>query len=440
MSQTHIETWANTSEFIELTEADIVEDSVHNAAKPVQRSFLEQFFDSFFQEKNIRWLLVVGAAIVFGSSLMLVTREWSNWPVTFKFLTVLAYTAIGFTFAEFGRKRLGLNATANVLHLLTLLLMPLSFLSLSWLSAGTATQNALAAAEVLGLMIPAIAFLWFASSRILDHLLIGRQTTFLLSYQLLSIAGFIPAVGSPVLAFTLMAVLWAVFTVGVVKVNRHTFWLAEEHRLPRVFGFLPIAMLGLQFVILVAAKCLSAIPAEWIGLGCVLVAATVLMTARTVADVFRKRTGDLVRPLPWNIAAPLFAGLVIAAIGVFLSFHGFSYVGSTTYAVIPTTVIAAVLMGLAARDTRHSGFVWAALICATIAYQCSPTLFADIVAQLKQTAAHAINEHRLPIAFYGLTYLPLLAAVAVGSRFFAGRGESSSTAFPHRRERAGVRG
>lgn len=396
-----------------------------------QQSFLERFLNRFFQEKNIKWMLVVGAGIVFASSLMLVTRAWPSFGPAMKFLTILGYTAATFAAAETGHLRLGLISTWKVLHSLTLLLMPICFLALERMSHGTATQNVLATIEFIGLLIPAMAFLWFASSRILDHLLRGRQTTFLISYQLLCLAGAAPAFVGAVPAFVFMSVCWLIFTVGVVKVNRHTFWLAEEGRVPRVFGFLPIAMLGLQFVILVAIKTIdftegsltSALPLHWIGLGCVMVAATVLLTARTVADVFRQRTGDLVRPLPWTLSAPLLCGLVLTGLGVTLSFSGFSWIGETTWAVIPAAAIAALLMWTTAKDTKHSGFVWAGLIYLTIAYQCSPTLFSNIVQQLKQSAEAALHEDRLPFAFYGLTYLPLIMFVAGASRYFASRSE-----------------
>ncbi len=79
-----------------------------------QRSGFEAFFDSFFRRENIRWLAVIGAAIVIASSLMMVTREWSNWPVTAKFFVILGYTGVIYLFSEFGRKQLGLQITARV--------------------------------------------------------------------------------------------------------------------------------------------------------------------------------------------------------------------------------------------------------------------------------------------------------------------------------------
>lgn len=94
-------------------------------------------------------MLVIGAAIVFGSSLMLVNQRFDTWHPSFKFLTILGYTAATFGFAEIGHRRLGLKATAQVLHLLTLFLLPVMFLALNWLSSNTATQDAVRGSRCL---------------------------------------------------------------------------------------------------------------------------------------------------------------------------------------------------------------------------------------------------------------------------------------------------
>ncbi|MCR9198125.1 MAG: hypothetical protein NXI04_05750 [Planctomycetaceae bacterium] len=390
------------------------------STEPPRRSFLESFISSFFHDQNIKWMLIVGAAIVFGSSLMLVTKNWAMWGNTLKYCSIFGYTVALFTAAEVSRKRLGLTSTYKVLHSLTLLLMPILFLALRWLSAGTAAQ-VWDAVELAGLMLPAVGFLWLASTRILDHQLRERQTTFVVSFCALCLAGALPPFQTPLFAFAFLLICWTVMTVGVMKVNRHVFWLTEEHRLPRIFGFVPIAMLGLLFCVLIGTKALPAIPMQWLGLGVVMLAATILLTARTVASVFRQRTGDLVRPLPWCIGVPLFVSLVLTVVAVTLSFSGFSYTGPTTYAVIPTAAVAAVLMFVAAADTRHTGFVWVGLIFSVIAYQTCPVLFADVVQMLKSNTAAAINRDRVPLSLYGVTYLPLLGTLALISRRFRER-------------------
>ena len=400
------------------------------AAEESRSTALEAFFSGFFQEKNIRWMLIIGAAIVFGSSLMLVTRVWSTFDHTLKYLTVFGYTAGIFGVAEFCRRRLHLELTWKVLHSLTLLLLPIC---LQWLSfAGPEAGGFWQSLEIVGLMIPTAVFLWFASSMILDNLLRGRQTTYLISYQLLCFAGAIPAFssGNTLTAFVFMSVCWFVMTAGVLKVNRHVFWINEDHRSPRVFGFLPVALLAAQFLILMITKTVafgglpqSVIPVHWLGLGLTLVAATVLLTARSIAAVWRQRTLAEEETMPWTIIVPTLVGVMTASVGVILSLSGFHFVGPTTLAVVPTAAVAAVLMLMMARDMRHQVFVWIALLFVTIAYQCSPVLFSDIVRMVKEGVETAIHEQRLPVAFYGLTYLPLIAVATGAWRYLASRSE-----------------
>ncbi len=395
------------------------------------RSIVERFVDSFFRRENIRWLSVIGAAIVVASSLMMVTREWASWPVLAKFLTILAYTGLTYLLSDWGRKHLGLQITARVLQFLTLLLLPICFLSLSWLFGPSAELVGSVGLQMALLMVPALALAWFASSRIFDYLWRGKQQTFLASYLLLCVAGALPRIQDAWPAALITFALWFIATVGSIKINRHVFWITEEHRMPRAFGFLPIALLSIQFLTLVAIKTGLALPIEWLGLGLVLMSGTVLVTARTVADVHRQRTGGNIRPLPWNILAPLFIGVAMSLLGVAVSMHGFSYGAQTTYAIVPSALLAGLLMFQATRETNQRAFVWIGLVLFAISYQCAPTLFAGLVQQVKASAASAVGEERLPIAFYGLSYLPFLLAVAFGSTLFARR-EKPAFAVPMR--------
>ncbi len=387
-----------------------------SAESKTERSGLEKFLDNFLHESSIKWMLMIGAAIVAGSSLMLVTRQWATWPGSTKYIAILSYTIATFALAELCHRRLGLRSTAEVLRLLTLVLIPISFLSLAWLHPATAGSGLLDQTTMWLLLVPAAVFMVYAGTRIFRNWLHGNQPTFVAAYMLLCLAGVLPIINTTWLAVLFSGGFWLVMTIGVVKVNRHLFWLAEEHRWPRIFGFIPVLLLGTQFVVLMMTKTMSAIPNHWLGLSFVMLAATLLATTRTIASVFRQRTGDLVRPLPWPIVAPLVTSLILIALGVSVSFIGFTLFGPTTMAVVPTALTASGLLLLVAKDTRHPGFVWVGLVLLTIAYQSCPTLVQDLVQSLKATAASSLHETRLPIAFYGLTYLPLLIAAAIASR------------------------
>ncbi len=102
--------------------------------------------------------------------------------------------------------------------------------------------------------------------------------------------------------------------------------------------------------------------------------------------------------------------------GVALSFHGFSWTGSTTYAAVPTTILAAGLLWNAASDLRNRPIAWIALLMTAIAYQNIPSLCPELIRALRGEVAAAIHQSRLPLSFYGITYLPLLLTLAAIAR------------------------
>ncbi|MFM9963225.1 MAG: hypothetical protein ACKV2Q_18610 [Planctomycetaceae bacterium] len=382
-----------------------------------RRSAAEWFLESFFQERNIKWMLALGVMIVFGSSLMLVMKQWDHWSPIWKTLTVIGYSASVFGCGELCYHRLGLRNTGTVMRTLTLLLLPLSFLAIHRI--GETETGWLIRAEQLGLLVLDSMLTVFASRRIFSQFLRGSQPTLVASYVVLAVAGGVLSPMSPVVAPIVAILLWGVFAVGTIKTARQVFWLAEEHRLPRVCGFLPIIVLGTQFLTLFVLTCSGEIALPWLGLGCVLTALPVLFTTDAVAKVFQQRTGDLVRPLPWSIVLPLFVGLVLCFVGVGLSAIGFP----RSLALAPAAGLSAVMMLLAARRTGHQAFVWAGLIVVSIAYQALPAYFQQTARMMVTSAATAVHEPRLPVAFYGLTWLPLILSATFASVIAARRGD-----------------
>src|SRR5262245_136185 len=93
------------------------------------RSQLLRFLDSFFQERNIKWMLVVGTLILFGSSMMLVTSRWASYTPLSKNLILLGYTAAVFFASQISYWRLALRRTGTMLMSLTVLLLPVNFLA-----------------------------------------------------------------------------------------------------------------------------------------------------------------------------------------------------------------------------------------------------------------------------------------------------------------------
>jgi hypothetical protein len=384
---------------------------------PAPRSLFLRFCDNFLQERNIKWMLAVGMLILLGSSVLLVSAHWDTFTPVWKYVTFLTYTGAIFGVAQWTRFGLGLRRTGTGLQVLTVLLLPITFLVLHWVQRQTSGTGEIGfRPDVLGVGLLGInlGFSVYAARRIFQHFLRGHQPTFLISYLILALAGALvpalPQAWAPVVALA----LWAVFAAGSVKVNRHVFWLTEERRAPRVFGFLPILLLGVQFLALFALLP-KQISLDWLGFGCVLMAVPVLLTADVIARVFQQRTGDLVRPLPWSIIGPLVLGLVLCAAGVCLAATGV-IPPSRPHALALTSALAAGMMALMARRTGKQGFVWAMLAGVVLAYNFSPAFFIDLARTVLNQAAHVVHEQRLPYAFYGLTYLPLLLGLMVIGR------------------------
>jgi len=370
-----------------------------------QRSPFGRFLDVFLQEQSIKWMLGVGMMILLGSSLMLVTSHWDSCTPLWKSIILLGYTAGIHVAGQISFHSLSLRKTGTGLMALTVLLIPLSFHVLRWIHV----DGFLSQATALAILAANSAFAFLAARRVFRHLLRSSQPTFLVSYSTLCLAAAVlPAVPVNIAVYVAL-LLWAVFTVGAIKVNRHVFWLTEEHRLPRIYGFFPILLLGGQYLTLFATSLASQISYEWIGFGCVLTAIPVLLTADSLARVFLQVRGQLERPLPWSIVLPIFLGLALTATGVCLSALNFPH----GVALVPTAGLAALLLGIVAHRTQNKAFVWAMLAGVLLAYQSSPVFFRDVARQLLEHSATAVHEARLPIAFYGLTYFPLLAGLSV---------------------------
>jgi len=411
------------------------------------RSPLLRFLDSFLQERNIKWVLGIGTAIVLGSSLMLVASHWQAYTPMWKQLIMLGYTSIIAIAGWWSYHRLALHKTGTTLMALTVLLMPVLFLGMHWVQAAAVETLALsdgmtrAGPTVAGPGLLHIAMLlvttlmaWLAASRIFRHFLRGDQRTFVASYLILCASGvllpLVPIAYAPLSAI----ILWLVCSIGAIKVNRHVFWLVEDHRAPRLVGFFPIALLAGQFLLLYALHLAPHIALPSMGFGFVLASATVLITTDTLARVFQQRTGDLVRPLPPAIVAPLIVGLLLCFAGIILAGTAIPPFGKP-FALVPTAAVAAMLLLLVARRTSHPAFVWAGLIALTIAYNFSPVLFSELARQVVQSGSELVAEAKLPYAFYGLTYLPLIAGLMIaaaaarrqGAMLFARPAEQYST-------------
>jgi hypothetical protein len=392
------------------------------SSPPESRSLLAEFLDSFLQEKNIRWVLTAGLAILFGSSVMLVTSHWHEAGPVWKYLVFLGYTGIAFVAGQFVCPKLGLDRTATILLALVALLLPVTFVAWRWTWPGV-DGGAMLRTISAALLISNTALTAFAGRAVFRRLLRRDQITFLASYVLLCVAGAVLPACPSWLLLPASVLLWGVFTIGSVKVNRHVFWLTEELKRPRVFDFFPIALLAAQFVGLLAFCVVPYVNVAWLGPICVLASLTILLTADTVAQVFEQRTGGIVWPWPATIAVPMATGLLVCLGGVLLASSGMAQAHDARPLVV-AAALAALVMQRVARRTNHGSFVYATLLLATVAYNFLPSFAIETARLVITQSAQAVQEPRLPLAFYGLTYLPLIGGLLAMGAMAKKRGDT----------------
>ncbi|MCB1812617.1 MAG: hypothetical protein KDK04_12990 [Candidatus Competibacteraceae bacterium] len=388
-------------------------DAPAKAAGPTPDSALLRFFDAFLQERNIKWLLAIGSLILLSSSVMLVGSHWNDYAPVWQFMIMLGYCGLLYQAGLWSYYRLALRRTGTGLMALTLLLLPALFFALAWSQA----DNQLLTLALLALTS---AFTLLASRRILLHFLHAPQPTFLSAYLSLSAAyAVLPWLSAPVQTLALLG-LWLLVCAGTLKVSRHVFWLAEEQRAPRIFGFFPVALLGGLFVGLSALYAVDHIALEWLGLGCTLAAVPILLSADALHKVFVQRSGGLLNERPVAIMLPVFLGLIVALSGVVLTGAGFMP-GHSLLAVSPTALLAAGLTFIVACRSRLSALIWFGLVLFTVGYNFAPAYFASAAMHWADAGASLLAESRLPYGFYGLSYLPLLLATSLGAIWAARR-------------------
>ena len=383
------------------------------------RSFLRRFLDAFLDERSIRWLLTAGAIILFGSSIMLVQQHWIDASPVTQYLILLGYTTIIVGAGRFATKRLGLERTGSVLLALALLLVPVMFIGAHWLGATWSVGTRLA-------LLAATLALAGATARIALRQFLNAPVpaTVTTAYLALAVAGALTSL-SPLPPLLTGVVLWTILVAGVMKGGRHVFWLTQRHIDLRPATFFPFAVLFAQFVGVSAIHLAPTMTWDTFGLGMVLGAVPMLLTADTIAQIYRQRTGDLFRPYPIAVVAPIVVALVLVVAGVILAATGLSTDRGPT-SLPPAAAIAAGLVATLAYRTRQSGLTWLALTLATVAYNFSPVFFRDIATSTIDSATTAIRENKLPYALYGLTYLPLLVGLTTTVSWLRRRSRGTS--------------
>jgi hypothetical protein len=312
-----------------------------------------RLLDSFLQERNIRWLLAAGAVILLASSLMLISNHWGTYTPTWQYLIMLAYTGLIHIAAGWTATRLSLPRTAVALRALTVLLIPVLFLALAWL---TLSGESLLAWPLL--LLTTVLALPIASQHF-SSLLQGVPGTYLVCYMLLAVSGALLAWLPDTLAPLALAVLWLLVTVGTVKINRHLFWLHEQTREPRIFAFFPVALLIGQLLTLSGLHLAALWSLHVSGLLMTLLAVPILLTADAISQVYRQRSGGLIRQQPVIVAVPLLVGLGLCSIALSLLVAAL-FVGAAPLLIMPTALLVTLMIGGLAWRSDQAVLAWIA--------------------------------------------------------------------------------
>ena len=312
-----------------------------------------RLLDRFLQERNIRWLLAAGAVILLASSLMLISNHWGAYTPTWQYLIMLAYTGLIHIAAGWTATRLSLPRTAVALRALTVLLIPVLFLALAWLTLSGEPLLAwplLALTTVLALPIARQHF---------STLLHGVPNTYLVCYLLLSVSGTLLAwLPSPWMPLAI-SLLWLVVTVGTVKINRHLFWLNEHTREPRIFAFFPAALLIGQWLTLSRLHWVEGLSLEVLGLMATLLALPILLSADAISQVYRQRSGGLIRQQPVIVAVPLLLGLGLCAIALCMSLAAL-WLDASPLLTLPTGLLISLMIAWVAWRSDQAVLAWLA--------------------------------------------------------------------------------
>ena len=277
-------------------------------------------------------------------------------------------------------------------------------------SNATFTGNAIA----LSLVVLHAAVACYAAIDISRRLLEGWQPTFVASYLFLSFAGvavpYLPEHGK----YAAVLGLWVGHDLGIDQGQSSRFWLTEERRSRRILGFLPILLLGAQFVTL-ASIIAPAVHIAWFGPVVVLTAIPVYLAADSLLRVFQQRTGGLVHPLPISMIVPIFIATIFTSGGIFISAIGIvDPVHRLPFLI--TTALASGLFSSVGIRRSQSLFIYASLLCLILAYAFLPALSPQLADHAKQSVSHILGITPIPLSLRGFCYLPLIGLFFLAER------------------------
>ncbi len=372
-----------------------------------QESGWVHLVQAFLDEKNIKWLGVLGALGVVVSSIVLVGRYWDQFPIFLRYFLMIVYTASFYQLGLLAIRKLELKKTGQILLMITVFLLPLNFIYLERLRL---------LSELKGIFIFMIGA---GALTLLSHLtfkeILNRVHPYhLLAFLSLSVANtLLPTLNlqHPPTSVFVAFLLWLIAFIGIHSTTR--FYLKEPVLFQKRYTFF-VATIILYVYVLVLMMTLE-IPFSWYGLILMMVSIPFIQTAHSLLGIFRQSHGPE--------EPPPIATLIPYLVGYGLSFLAYIFAFQNPYAFFFTALIGLGLYGVSAFQYKRKLFAYLTILSLGITYFYSPIFFQEIALRVRDTAAVQLGYQRLPYPFYGLTFIPFNVILIGVARWLSQRGE-----------------
>jgi hypothetical protein len=364
---------------------------------------------AFLDEKNIKWLGVLGALGVVISSVVLVSRYWDQFPSFLRYFLMIAYTASFYGLGVMATRKLNLEKTGQILFTITTFLLPLNFIYLERLGLLSGLGGILIFAVGTGILT-------FLSQITFKVILDQVSLLHLIAFMFLSAANtLLPALQlhrPPASIFVALAL--GLLTLGGIHAATR-FYLHEQTFLQKWYPVFAASVI--LYVYTLALVITLEIPISWYGLILMMISIPLAQTAHVLSGIFRSDPSPE-GPLPMIALAPYLAGYG-------LSLAAYAFALPNAHALFFTALVGSGLYSASAYQYKQKFFVYLAIASLGITYFYSPIFFEGLALRFNAAITAPAKYNHLPYPFYGFTFIPFNLALIEIARWLDQKGEKA---------------
>lgn len=386
-----------------------IEENLSEIDRRVEReSGWVHLAQAFLDEKNIKWLGVLGAIGVVISSVVLVGRYWDQFPFFLRYFLMIVYTAGFYGLGLMAVRKLELEKTGQILLMITAFLLPLNFIYLERLKLLTELKGTFT-------FLIGTGVLTLLSYKTFKEILNRVHPYHLLAFLFLSVANtLLPTLHlhHPPASIFIAFLLWLI--AFMVIQSAAGFYLKEQALLQKRYTFFVAAIL--LYVYLLVLMMTLEIPFSWYGFILMMVGIPFIQIAHGLLRIFRQSYGPEELPI---------ATLVPYLVGYGLSFLAYMFALQNPYALFFTALIGLGLYGISAFHYKRKFFAYLTILSLGITYFYSPIFFQEIALKFRDATAVRLGYQQLPYPFYGLTFIPFNIILIGIAQWLDRKGERS---------------